>query len=53
MAREMFKSIAALGFMQAESNPELETNRTVRAEWKLFDHILHKRRRVYKKVIGN
>ena len=53
MAREMFKSIAALGFTQAESNPELETNRAVRAEWKLFDHILHKRRRVYKKVIGN
>jgi len=52
MAREMFKSISTLGFAQAESNPELESNRAVRAEWKSFDHILHKRRRVYKKTIG-
>ena len=52
MAGEMLKSIVDLGIEQAEANPELETNFAVQAEWKSFDSIQHKRRRVYKKVIG-
>jgi hypothetical protein len=51
MASEMRKSIAQLGFDLAESNPELETNRAIQGEWKSFDSVMHKRRRVYKKNI--
>jgi GNAT superfamily N-acetyltransferase len=53
LAEEMFKSAAALGFEEAESNPELETNLRVRAEWKWFDHAVHKRRRIYTKRIAS
>lgn len=52
MAEAMSKSIVDLGIDIAESNPELETNFRVQAEWKSFDSIQHKRRRVYKKAIG-
>jgi GNAT superfamily N-acetyltransferase len=52
LAEEMFKSATALGFEEAESNPELETNLRVRAEWKWFDHTVHKRRRIYTKRIA-
>ncbi len=51
MASEMQESIARLGFRAAESNPELEYNRAVQAEWKSFDSVMHKRRRVFKKSI--
>ena len=40
-----------LGFKYAESNPELEINSKVQAQWTYFEHELHKRRRAYKKEI--
>ncbi len=41
----------SLGFKNAESNPELETNNKVQAQWEYFDTTQHKRRRAYKKSI--
>lgn len=35
----------------AESTPELESNKKIQAQWKYFNPILHKRRRIYKKNI--
>lgn len=52
MASEMSKTISQMGFVHAEAYPQLETNLAVRGEWRPFDHVMHKRRRVYKKVIG-
>jgi hypothetical protein len=51
MGLKMFESANKLGFKQAESNPELETNLTVQREWRVVDHIIHRRRRIYKKVL--
>lgn len=39
------------GVVYAESNPELEDNGKVQAQWQYFDHVQHKRRRSYKKNI--
>ncbi len=39
------------GYTKAESNPELETNARVQAQWKHFVHRQHKRRRCYIKVL--
>jgi hypothetical protein len=39
------------GYKFAESNPELETNTKMSAQWGSFDHVNHKRRRVYIKQI--
>ena len=36
----------------AESNPELETNKLVSAQWKFFDFRQHKRRRCYLKTFS-
>lgn len=52
MAVEMHKAANRLGFDTGESNPELEHNLRVRAEWKHFDHCVHRRRRIYTKRIG-
>lgn len=41
----------SLGFKDAESNPELESNNKVQAQWEYFDTTQHKRRRAYKKSI--
>lgn len=41
-----------LGFEYAESNPELEHNGKVQAQWDYFPTRLHKRRRAYVKPIG-
>ena len=38
-----------LGFKYAESNPELELNGKVQAQWEYFKTEQHKRRRAYKK----
>ena len=38
-----------MGFEYAESNPELEMNDKVQAQWEYFKTVQHKRRRVYKK----
>lgn len=40
-----------MGFEYAESNPELETNNKVQAQWEYFDTVQHKRRRAYKKEL--
>lgn len=41
-----------LGFTYAESNPELEHNGKVQAQWDYFETRQHKRRRAYIKPIG-
>lgn len=41
-----------LGFEYAESNPELELNGKVQAQWEYFKTEQHKRRRCYTKSIG-
>ena len=40
-----------LGFIFAESNPELEHNGKVQAQWEYFETIQHKRRRAFVKEI--
>src|SRR3989339_638274 len=52
MILEIVKSAMKLGFKHAESNQELEDNTKVQAEWKFFNPVLHKRRRIYKKKIS-
>lgn len=39
-----------MGFKYCESNPELEVNKKVQAQWTAFESVQHKRRRAYKKV---
>ena len=39
-----------MGFQYGESNPELEVNKKVQAQWSSFESVQHKRRRAYKKV---
>jgi len=48
MVVEIVKSAMKLGFKNAESNQELELNSKVQAEWKFFNPVMHKRRRIYK-----
>jgi ribosomal protein S18 acetylase RimI-like enzyme len=52
MAREMFRSAKKPGVKYTESNPELETNLRIQSEWKHFDPIQHKRRRIYEMRIA-
>jgi hypothetical protein len=40
-----------LGFKYSESNPELETNNKVQAQWDYFERENHKRRRAYMKKL--
>lgn len=40
-----------MGFQDAESNPELELNTKVQAQWSAFDTVQHKRRRAFKKSL--
>jgi GNAT superfamily N-acetyltransferase len=40
-----------LGFVYAESNPELELNAKVQGQWSYFENEQHKRRRAYRKEI--
>ncbi|MCX8011442.1 MAG: N-acetyltransferase, partial [Ignavibacteria bacterium] len=51
MAVEIVKTAVEEKFKFAESNPELETNSRVQAQWKYFNPVQHKRRRIYKKNI--
>ena len=39
------------GITEVETNPELEENKAIQQLWKNYDHILHKRRRTYKKYL--
>ena len=41
-----------LGVEYAESNPELETNTAVQAQWDYFERVNHKRRRAYIKQLA-
>lgn len=41
-----------LGFEYAESNPEMELNAKVQAQWDYFRSEQHKRRRAFRKAIG-
>lgn len=40
-----------MGFKYGETNPELESNDKVQAQWKYLDGEIHKRRRCYRKSI--
>lgn len=40
-----------MGFEYGESNPELEDNKKVQAQWSAFDSVQHKRRRAFRKAI--
>ena len=39
------------GFKWGETNVEMETNEKVQSQWQYLEHILHKRRRCYKKSL--
>lgn len=45
------KEIMKRKFEWVESNPELENNTKVRAQWKYYNSTNHKKRRIYKKKI--
>lgn len=49
---EILPNYVKLGFKDVESNPELESNEKVQAQWEMFDKEQHKRRRAYKKSIN-
>ncbi len=51
MVIEIVKSGMAKGYLYSESNPELETNEKVHAQWKYFNPKLHKKRRIFKKKL--
>jgi len=52
MVLEVVKAAMTKGIKFSESNPELETNKKIQAQWKYFNPTLHKRRRIYKKKIS-
>jgi len=49
---EMFKVFRKFGIRFAESNPELENNIAVQAQWRHFERRQHKRRRAYIKHLA-
>jgi len=51
MGYAMYKAVLKRGFEEGESNPELEANKQVRAEWQITDHVMTRRRRIFKKQI--
>jgi len=51
MAVEISKTCLEKGFIHSESTQELETNTKVQAQWKFFNPVQHKRRRIYKKKL--
>lgn len=52
MVLEVVKVAMKKGIKFSESNPELEDNKKVQAQWKYFNPTLHKRRRIFKKKIS-
>jgi ribosomal protein S18 acetylase RimI-like enzyme len=52
MVLEMANSLFKKGVKSCESNPELETNKKIQAQWKYYNPTQHKRRRIYKKQVG-
>ncbi len=51
MFADIMPSSAKNGYKFAESNPELETNTKMSSQWGSFEHVNHKKRRVYIKQI--
>jgi len=49
---EIGKTFIQNGIVHVETNPELEQNLKVQAQWKFFDTRQHKRRRVFIKQIA-
>lgn len=47
LINQVFETFHKAGIKKVESNPELENNTQVQAQWKHFEHRQHKRRRVY------
>ena len=52
MVVEMARRRVAKGFRFTESNQELETNTKIQAQWKYFNPVQHKRKRIFKKVLA-
>jgi len=52
MVLEVLQAALKKGVKYAESNPELETNKKIHAQWKYFNPTQHKRRRIYRKDIA-
>jgi hypothetical protein len=48
---DMMPNAVKNGYKFAESNPELVTNTKMSSQWEAFEHVNHKRRRVYIKKI--
>ncbi len=52
MVLAMARTALAMGFRLTESNPTLETNTRIHAQWKHFGPRLHKRRRIFRKPLA-
>jgi uncharacterized protein YjgD (DUF1641 family) len=52
MVVNMARRAVAKGFRFTESNQELESNNKIQAQWKYFDPVQHKRKRIFKKVLN-
>lgn len=48
---DLISTYQKMGFEYGESNPELEDNKKVQAQWDSFEAVQHKRRRAFKKAI--
>lgn len=48
---DLVPTFKKMGFVYGESNPELELNKKVQAQWNAFESEQHKRRRAFKKQI--
>ncbi len=53
MVVNIARAAVAKGFRFTESNQELETNNKIQAQWKYFDPVQHKRKRIFKKNLGS
>lgn len=51
MVVNIARAAVAKGFRFTESNQELETNNKIQAQWKYFDPVQHKRKRIFKKTL--
>ncbi len=51
LMNDLFTKLKAKGYKWAESNPELEHNQKVQAQWELFEKVRHKHRRIYGKPV--
>lgn len=48
---DLIPTYQKMGFKYGESNPELELNKKVQAQWSAFESVQHKRRRAFRKSI--